>query len=168
MLGAVLSGEAVTVRGVTLPAEWVRRSERVLRRRFDQVTRDPFCAPWLLRAMVHRATGELIGRIGFHGEPGVNAVGLTDAVELGYTVEPEFRRLGYAEEAILGMMGWARDRSISRFVVSVAPDNHASLRLAAKLGFSEIARVEDEDGDGPEIVLTLRAPMSFATAPRSG
>ena len=154
-LEAVLSGRGSSIDGVALPADWVRRSERVLRRRLDQVSRDPECAPWLLRAMVRRETHEFVGRIGFHGKPGSNALGALDAVEIGYSVEPRFRRQGFAEEAIRGMMAWARARSTSRFIVSVSPTNAPSLALAAKLGFREVTRVVDED-DGPEIVLDLR------------
>ncbi len=154
-LDAVLSGRASSIEDVALPADWVRSSERVLRRRLDQVSRDPDCADWLLRAMVRRETREFVGRIGFHGPPGANALGAGDAVELGYTVEPEFRRQGFAEEAIRGMMGWARTRSVSRFMASTGPTNTPSLALAAKLGFTEVARVIDEE-DGPEIVFELR------------
>lgn len=154
-LDAVLSGAASSIEGVALPADWVRSSERVLRRRLDQVSRDPACADWLLRAMVRRETREFVGRIGFHGPPGTNALGAEDAVELGYTVEGAFRRQGFAEEGLLGMMGWARTRSVSHFMVSIGPWNTPSLALAAKLGFAEVARVIDEE-DGPEIVLELR------------
>ena len=105
--------------------------------------------------MVRRETREFVGRIGFHGAPGANALGADDAVELGYTVEPAFRRQGFAEEAIRGMMDWARTRSVSRFMASIGPKNTPSLALAAKLGFAEVARVIDEE-DGPEIVLELR------------
>ena len=53
------------------------------------------------------------------------------------------------------MMAWARARSISRFIVSVSPTNVPSLALPAKLGFTEVTRVID-DQDGPEIVFELR------------
>ena len=106
--------------------------------------------------MVRRETHEFVGEIGFHGTPGTNALGELDAIELGYTVEPAFRRQGFAEEAIRGMMAWAQARSISRFMESIGPTNTPSLALAAKLGFTEIARVIDEEGDGPEIVFELR------------
>lgn len=155
-LDAVLSGSSSSIDGVALPADWVLRSERVLRRRLDQVSRDPECAPWLLRAMVRRDTRELVGRIGFHGAPGTNVLGAPAAVELGYVVESAYRRRGFAEEAIRGLLGWAKTQSISHFMASIAPTNTGSLALAAKLGFAEVARVIDEEGDGPEIVLELR------------
>ena len=154
-LDAVLSGRASSIDGVALPADWVRRSEKVLRRRLDQVTRDPECAQWLLRAMVRRETRELAGRIGFHGKPGSNALDALDAVELGYSVESAFRRRGFAEEAIRGMLTWAQAQSIFRFVLSIGPTNTPSLVLATKLGFTEVTRVVDEE-DGPEIVFELR------------
>ncbi len=155
-LDALLSGHASSIDGVALPAHWVGQSERVLRRRLEQASADPERAKWLMRAMVLRETREFVGRIGFHGEPGVNALGAGDAVELGYTVEPAFRRRGFAEEAIRGMLDWARARSVSRFLLSISPDNAPSLALAAKLGFREVTRVIDEEGDGPEIVFQLK------------
>lgn len=156
LLAAVLSGDATSIDGAALPADWVRRSERTLRRRLEQVTADPGSAPWLLRAMVRRETRELVGRIGFHGRPGDNSLAAPDALELGYAVEPVLRRQGFAEEAIRGMLAWARTRSVDHFVVSVGTTNGPSLALAAKLGFAEAARVIDEE-DGPEIVLEWRS-----------
>ena len=154
-IDAVLSRRAASIDGVSLPVDWVRRSERVLRRRRDQISRDPDCAPWLLRAIARRDTRGFVGRIGFHGEPGSNALEALDALELGYAIEPEFQRQGFAEEAIRGMLAWAATRSISRFLVSIGPTNIPSLALAAKLGFTEVARVVDDE-DGPEIVFELR------------
>lgn len=155
MLDAVLAGRMTSIDGVELPPEWLRRSERTLRRRRDQMGDDPGSAPWLLRAMVRRQTREVVGRIGFHGRPGQNSLAAPDALELGYAVEPMFQRQGFAEEAIGGMMAWARERSIDRFVLSIGIGNEPSLALAAKLGFAEVARVLDEE-DGPEIVFELR------------
>lgn len=157
VLAAVLSGQVRSIDGVDLPAEWVRGSERTLRRRLEQVASDPDCAPWLLRAMVRRETNELVGRIGFHGKPGDNSLAAPDAVELGYAVQPAFQRQGYAEEAIRGMIAWARARSVDHFVVSIGTNNRPSLALATKLGFTEAARVIDDE-DGPEIVFELRGP----------
>lgn len=154
-LATVLSGATTEIDGAEVTDGWIRDSERTLRRRLDQVTADPDSARWLLRAMVRRAGRELVGRIGFHGQPGINSLEAPDALELGYTVEPEFRRQGFAEEAARGMMAWARERSVEHFVLSISPTNTPSLALAAKLGYTEVTQVEDEE-DGPEIVLELR------------
>jgi len=152
----LLAGRASSIDGIALPADWIHESEGVLRRRLAQVAHDRSIEPWLLRAMVRRDTRTFVGRIGFHGGPGTNALGTPGAVELGYTVEPEFRRRGFAEEAIHGMIAWARARSVSRFMASIGPDNVPSLRLAEKLGFTKIAEVIDEE-DGPELVFELHA-----------
>ena len=56
------------------------------------------------------------------------------------------------------MIAWARTQAISRFIVSISPTNAASLALAAKLGFTEVTRVVDEE-DGPEIVFELRTEL---------
>jgi RimJ/RimL family protein N-acetyltransferase len=154
-LDAIISGRASAVDGVALPADWLREYDPWLHRRRDQLARDREHAPWILRAMVRRATREFVGSIGFHGKPGSNALSAPDAVELGYSVQPEFRRRGFAEEAIRAMMAWARARSIFRFLVSISPTNDASLALAAKLLFTEVTRVVDDE-DGPEIVFELR------------
>jgi RimJ/RimL family protein N-acetyltransferase len=154
-LDGLLAGRLSVSDGVALSPDWLSRFERLVRRRRDQIAGDPEQATWVLRVMVLRDTREVVGNIGFHGKPGSNALGAIDAVELGYSVEAAFRRQGFAEEAIRGMIGWARTRSISRFLVSVSPTNAPSLALAAKLGFSEVTRVVDDE-DGPEIVFELR------------
>ena len=82
-LGDLLAGRASSIEGVAVPADWVHRSEGVLRRRLAQMSQDRRAEPWLLRAMVHRDTRIFVGRIGFHGEPGINALGTPGAVELG-------------------------------------------------------------------------------------
>ena len=155
-LGDLLAGRASSIEGVAVPADWVHRSEGVLRRRLAQMSQDRRAEPWLLRAMVRRDTRTFVGQIGFHGEPGINALDTPGAVELGYTVEPEFRRRGFAEEAINGMIAWARARSVSSFMVSIGPANGPSLKLAAKLGFTQVAEVIDDE-DGPELVFTFPA-----------
>jgi len=100
--------------------------------------------------MLRRSDGAFIGNIGFHGKP--NAMG---QAELGYGVEPQYRRQGYASEAALALIDWARhEHGIQRFVVSVSPTNKPSLGMAAKLGFQRIGTQIDEI-DGEEYVFEL-------------
>jgi GNAT superfamily N-acetyltransferase len=80
------------------------------------------------------------------------------AVEFGFTVFPSFRRQGYAREASLAMMRWARQtHGVIRFILSIRPDNTASQALAAQLGFVRIGSHIDEV-DGLEDVLEYRVP----------
>jgi RimJ/RimL family protein N-acetyltransferase len=83
-------------------------------------------------------------------------------VELGFEIFPPFRKQGYAREACHTLMEWAhRHHRVSEFVVSIAPDNEPSVRLAQALGFVKVGLRMDEI-DGLEIVFRLSHPSSDA------
>lgn len=141
-----------------VPPEWPDEHDaRFLRLRLRQLRQDAARAKWGVAAIVLRASGEMIGHIGFHGPPGVNARRERDAVELGYTVFPDHRRRGYATEAVRGLLGYAREHGIHHFVASVGPANEPSLRLVRGLGFVEVGGHWDEE-DGEELELVLHDP----------
>lgn len=130
--------------------------ERFLRRRIGQLRLDPDVQCWLTRAIVLRGTGRaMVGNVGFHGPPGVNATDSEGALELGYGVLPEHRRQGYASEAVEGLIAWARTQGIDHFVASVAPANAPSLAIIRKLGFVRTGQHIDPE-DGLEHVFELR------------
>ncbi len=91
-----------------------------------------------------------VGYFNFHTKPGADYLKelAPGAVELGYSVMPNFHRQGLAQEAALGMMDWAnRVHGVSRFVVSISPHNPASVAMARKLGFTQIgSHIDNEDG----------------------
>ena len=157
---AVLAGriaEAQEELGAALPPTPVDAAvERFLSRRLGQLRDDPGVQKWLARSMV-RIGGEpvMIGNVGFHGEPGVNAASAADALEIGYGVQPEHRRQGFATEAVEGLIGWARAEGIRHFVASVSPDNAPSLAIIRKLGFVRTGQHIDPE-DGLEHVFELR------------
>jgi RimJ/RimL family protein N-acetyltransferase len=125
--------------------------------RLKDVTADPDYLPWSLRAMALKPSLAFVGHFNFHAKPGADYLQALapGAVELGYFVMPERRRQGFAQEAVLGMMGWARrSHGIRRFVVSISPDNAPSVAMAAKLGFTRIGSHIDE-ADGYEDILAL-------------
>ncbi len=137
-----------------LPAWWPdEHARRVMGRRARQITEDQATAPWLLRAMVRREDRVVVGYINFHGPPDARG-----RAELGYTVFEEHRRRGYATEAVLAMMGWARqEQGVRRFLLSISPTNAPSLGLAAKLGFAQTGKQMDIE-DGLEYVFELTVP----------
>ena len=144
--------DAARLLGAALPSDWPGESARWMRRRLEQLKRDPAAQPWLLRAMVLRDTPDrpMVGHITFHDPPGPDGW-----VEVGYTVWPHYRRLGYAVEAVEALFDWATgEHMIHRFRASVSPGNEASLGLVRKLGFREIGRQWDDD-DGEELVFEL-------------
>ena len=109
----------------------------------------PSARPWLGRALVvseDDGTRRVIGTAGFHAPPDAEG-----RVEIGYRVDPAYRRQGYALEAVVGLFDWAAAQDVHRFIASISPDNEASLALAAKLGFRQIGQQMDEV-DGLELV----------------
>jgi len=120
--------------------------------RIPALEKDPSIQPWIGRVIVatQPGGGRLgIGTIGFHGPPDE-----TGRVEIGYSVEPTWRRRGVATECVAALLGWAEGRGIRRFRASVAPGNEPSLRIISALGFREVGSQIDEI-DGLELVFEL-------------
>jgi RimJ/RimL family protein N-acetyltransferase len=127
-----------------------------LANRLEQIRGDASAQPWLLRAMVERRTGLMVGHIGFHTPPRPDYLAgiAADGIELGYTTYARFRRQGFATEASLALMFWAFSQHGQRcFVLSVSPQNFASTAMAESLGFVKCgSHVDDEDGVEIEFV----------------
>ena len=109
---------------------------------------DPEYGPWSVRLLLLKPSLEPIGHVRFHARPH------DGAVEFGYVVFTPWRRQGYATEAAEAVMHWANGHGVRRFVASVAPDNGASQRVVAKLGFRKVGEQIDEV-DGVEDVFEL-------------
>ncbi len=128
--------------------------------RLRQLAEDRTVREWLGRAMILTdAAGErhAIGSIGFHGPP--DELG---RLEIGYSVDPDHRRQGFAREAVRAMLDWAHDRhGIETFVASISPDNEASLNLTAQFGFRQVGEQMDEI-DGLELVFETTWPRAKA------
>jgi RimJ/RimL family protein N-acetyltransferase len=91
----------------------------------------------------------MVGHISFHHKaPDPDLLEYSgNAVELGYAIEIDQRRKGYAKESVLAMMDWANKRGVSVFVLSISPQNLPSLRLAESMGYRKISeRIDDTDG----------------------
>jgi RimJ/RimL family protein N-acetyltransferase len=118
--------------------------------RLKDIADDPDYLPWSLRAMALKPSLTFVGHFNFHAKPGADYLKelAPGAVELGYFVMPDRRRQGFAEEAALAMMGWAaKAHGVTRFVVSISPQNAPSVAMARKLGFARIgSHIDDEDG----------------------
>lgn len=153
-LRASLAGklaEAEQLLGASLPADWPDYPH-VHRLRLSQLEADPTLLRWLMRGMVLRSERRLIGHIGFHTAPGPEYLSalVPGGVEFGFDVFAPWRRQGFATEAADALMQWARaTHGVTRFVVSISPENLPSLGLATKFGFRRIGSHVDEE-DGPE------------------
>ena len=119
--------------------------------------REPDFALWGPRAIVLANEKLVIGHIGFHTLPNQQYLEeyVIRGVEMGYTVFAEYRRRGYATEAITALVSWANvAHGVENIVISVGTDNGPSLALAKKLGFIKVGEHQD-DVDGLEIVFNL-------------
>jgi RimJ/RimL family protein N-acetyltransferase len=142
--------------GARVPPWLADELENFLKFRLGQLAVDPTVHPWLGRAMVlTEADGSrrVIGSIGFHGPPDDRG-----RLEVGYSVDPDYRRQGYASESVKALFDWAhREHGITRFVASISPDNEPSLRLTAAYGFQKVGEQMD-DIDGLEYVFETTWP----------
>lgn len=125
----------------------------VWRRRAAQVADDPASAAWITRAILDADRGLAVGRAGFHGPP--DAAGM---VEVGYAIDPAFRRQGYARAALVALLKWAEDdSSIVTVRATISPDNLASRALVTQYGFVEVGEQWDDE-DGLETIFEVNVP----------
>jgi RimJ/RimL family protein N-acetyltransferase len=147
--------------GAHVPADWPE--PRFAQLFLTKLREDPSLAPWLARAIVLRSEGRMLGHAGFNAAPAPQYLEefLPGAIELGYTVFASERRRGYAREAVVALMEFARHAhpELTGFVASISPDNEPSLALVRGLGFAKIGEYDDpEDGIEHIYGLASRAP----------
>ena len=155
-LEAILDGrreEAAALLNAELPDEFPRNGERrFLALRLRQMREDARFQEWSPFAVV--LEGRMIGHAGYHGPPGVNTRQNPNAVELGYTIEPEYRRRGYATAAATELIRRAEEQGIRHFIACSSPGNDPSLAIIRGLGFVQTGEEMDEE-DGLEYVFEL-------------
>ncbi len=143
-----------------VPAWMADELEHFLNFRLAQLAADPSIREWLGRAIVLTTEGgsrRVIGSIGFHGPPDAEG-----RLEVGYSVDPPYRRRGYAREAIRALFDWAHARyGVATFIASISPDNEPSLILASQFGFMQVGEQMDEI-DGLELVFETTWPNPTA------
>jgi ribosomal-protein-alanine N-acetyltransferase len=127
-------------------ATWLWRLRR------DQIAADPSSAGWVARVVVAEPHGVAVGHGGFHGPP--DDAGM---VEVGYTVDPAYRRRGYARAILAGLLARAAAEPGVRTVrATIGPDNVASLATIAGFGFTRVGEQWDDE-DGLEIIFEVPA-----------
>ena len=115
--------------------------------RLDQGDRDPASRHWVARAAVAEPDGPVVGHAGFHGPPDESGM-----VEVGYAVDPAYRRRGYARAMVRALLDWAgSELGVTRVRASIGPDNEASLATIRGFGFARTGEQWDDE-DGLEIV----------------
>ena len=104
--------------------------------------------------LIERASGLLIGGVGFMGPPGPDG-----AVELGHGIAPEWRNRGVATEAVRGLLelAWSQP-SVARVFATTDPSNAASARVLEKAAMSFV-RMEGARHRGAEGASVVRSDL---------
>lgn len=114
----------------------------------ETLQENPAIAPWWVRLIVVRDSGEAVGSIGFTGPPDADG-----AVVLGYSIYPAFQRQGIAAEAASALVEWAMQQPDVIVVRATIPPGHvASEGVAARAGLTRTDLVLDDPGEGPVVV----------------
>jgi [ribosomal protein S5]-alanine N-acetyltransferase len=155
-LRALAAGDLATANReapITLTPAFVGPDSRsTWRRRSRQVVEDPASAAWITRAIYDPVRQLAVGRAGFHGPPDD-----TGMVEVGYAVDPDYRRQGYARAALVALLERARrEPAVSTVRASIRPDNEPSRLLVLQYGFVEVGEQWDDE-DGLETIFEVAA-----------
>jgi [ribosomal protein S5]-alanine N-acetyltransferase len=128
---------------------------RLWRLRVSQIAADPRSAGWVARAVVAEPEGVVVGHAGFHGPPDE-----TGMVEVAYSVDPAYRRRGYATAMLRELLRRAAaEPGVSTVRASISPGNVASLATISGFGFAEVGEQWDEE-DGRELIFEVAVPAA--------
>lgn len=131
---------------------WLVSEEAIGTWRFRarQAVETPEDLPWVTGVLYDSDEDVVVGKAGFHAAPDPDG-----RVEVGYAVDPAYRRRGYARAALEAMINRAlTDPDVHVLRATVSPDNDASLALLAQYPFVEVGEQWDEE-DGLEMIYEL-------------
>jgi RimJ/RimL family protein N-acetyltransferase len=120
--------------GVTIPEGWPHEREPIegLPWHLRALHEDPASIEWRIRLVVLRLQMLVIGSINLKGPPDSDGM-----VEIGWGVTAEHRNRGIAMEATQAVIEWVLEHDGVRRVIATIPrDNHASQRVAGRLGMA--------------------------------
>ena len=97
-------------------------------------------------AIEEKATGALIGEVGFADGKREMEPPLDGMPEIGWALVPAVHGKGLGTEAVRAALAWFDARTEStRTACIIHPDNAASIRIAQRFGYSQTARTAYKD-----------------------
>ena len=125
------------------PGEYDRGAQEFFRDILEKADSDT--ASWYLWYAIRKTTPDqkstLIGAGGYLGMPNENG-----EVEVGFSIVPSHRELGYATEMAQALVDRAfADRRVCKVLAHTTPQNSASRRVLAKAGFQVDNSSEDPE-----------------------
>jgi RimJ/RimL family protein N-acetyltransferase len=123
----------------TVPASWPPEllDRPALKFTLEMLRKGRSQAAWWLYFVVLREdsdTRTLIGSVGYKGPPTEDGT-----VEVGYGILPEYRRRGYASEAVRKLVATAfAVPTVTRVIAETLPDLVASIGVMTKCGFTYV------------------------------
>jgi len=117
-------------------------------------------------AIIEKESNDVLGVAGLNREGG-------DSAELHYWIRSDRSGLGLTTEACRALIEWARDElALSRLTLWAGRENHASRRVAEKVGFTHLGplswRPEGGMGDFEAESYELRFSPVTSAPPREG
>ncbi len=107
---------------------------------------------WLVE---ETATGRLVGDVGFGDYQRALEPSLDGMPEVGWVLAAWAHRQGFATEAVSAVMAWSETALAGRATACIIdPDNAASLRIATRFGYREVARTSYK---GAPVIVFRRA-----------
>ena len=117
---------------------------------------DPTQCGWLNYFAIHRENRTMIGDCGYFGKPEEGTV------EIGYSVIPGFRRMGYAVEMVQALVERSfASGQVDRIIAHTLADNIPSMQVLERLGFQKgTSTVPSEEGPKVRWELLRDQPQS--------
>lgn len=148
LVSAELQGSVhlAAVAGFTVPASWPPQyhDRSALEYVLTRLVHHGEHAEWWFAYLVHRADpAVVVGTAGFAGPP------REGAVEIGYSVLPEYQRQGFASEAARGLVARAFEESaVAKVVAHTLPHLLPSIGVLSKCGFRQVDRPAEAEEAG--------------------
>jgi len=102
---------------------------------------------WVQVAIEQKETGRLIGDFGIH------TLKLPlNTIEIGFTLDPQFQKQGYASEALKGLINHVFNVLHKESIQAIAVEqNDSSIKLLKRMGFIQVKKIENSPFKGQKV-----------------